>query len=114
MDTNLNLKAPAPNIQNKQNSNTSTKSADSTNSNASNSAETTQRIYNKPKVGVVEAAAISNTPMGDTISLKKQENPHMKYKIQTKKTKYQKEQTIASIAIGILGFLALFGIKKHK
>lgn len=57
------------------------------------------RKYNAPNVGVVTLPQISKTPLADTITIKKQENPQSKYKFSLKTIKGFKIQNFCSIAI---------------
>ena len=93
----LNTSIPAPNIA--QDSKTE---------------QTKQYSYNFPKVGVVNVPKISQTPISDVLALKKQENPKMRYKLNTKKAGIYFDN-ISSALIIILGLIAgVCEIKKRK
>lgn len=89
------IRQPAPNAQNTTNNQT-------------------ERQYNLPNVGVVSPPAISRTPMADTMTLKKQENPRMAYKLTPKSIKGFKLQNIFSLAIAGCSIGALLKLLKKK
>lgn len=72
-----------------------------------------KRKIKRPNVGVVNVPQISSTPLADTLSINKQENPHTIYKLTNKKDSFLNLNNLASI--GILacgGYLTLPYIKK--
>lgn len=72
-----------------------------------------KREINAPKVGVVDVPNISTTPMADTLTLKKQENPHIIYKLTNNNIfKGLKFHNILSIGIGACGIGALVSVIK--
>ena len=73
-----------------------------------------ERIYNAPKVGVLNVPTISKTPLADTITLKKQENPRTKYKLTPQSFKGFKLQNILSVTILGCSIGALFNLVKGK
>ena len=97
--TNLNvLKQPAPEIISDESKKDSKK-----------------RVFNIPKVGVVDVPNISKTPIADTITLKKQENPHTIYKLtndRRPKPTFDNMSTLGIIGLGFIAFLSLFKRKK--
>lgn len=73
-----------------------------------------KRLYNYPKVGVVDVPKITQNPVGDLLELKQQENPKTAYKLTSKRNGH-KLSNIASISACILGIGAgLFEIIKIK
>ena len=78
---NLNsIRQPAPSVQN-------------------TAAAQTERKFNIPKVGIVTPPSISKTPLSDTVTIKKQENPRMAYKLTSNAKKGFKLQGFFSLAI---------------
>lgn len=76
-----------------------------------------QRVFNIPKVGVVDVPVISKTPLPDTIEIKKQDNPKMAYKLAPKSNKGFNMQNASSIGIfacSILALISLLAKKKGK
>ena len=74
-----------------------------------------QRKFNRPNVGVVSPTSISQTPLSDTITIKKQENPYVKYKIIPKikiKSNFQKFASIGVIVAGMCAMASEFLKKK--
>lgn len=72
----------------------------------------TERVFNRPKVGVVTLPAISNTPVADTLEIKKKENPKMAYKLTSKSNKGFKIQNLLSLGIFGCSIGALFELLK--
>lgn len=70
----------------------------------------------RPQVGVVDAPQISTTPMSDTITIKKQENPHTVYKLSSKNKKPFHFQSAMSSIVAGCGILAVIStaVKKFK
>ncbi len=66
----------------------------------------------RPNVGVVDAPKISTTPMRDTITLKKRENPHTVYKKTPKSKKNFHFQGVMSGVIGVCGVASLISLIK--
>ena len=67
-----------------------------------------KREIKRPDVGVVSVPQISNTPLADTISISKQENPHTVYKLTNKTDSFLNLNNIASIGIiACAGYLTL-------
>lgn len=64
-----------------------------------NSQGATERVFNRPNVGVISLPSISSTPVADTLEIKKSENPKMAYKLTTKSKKGFKLQNLFSLAI---------------
>ncbi len=89
------IRQPAPSTQNNENTQT-------------------ERIYNLPKVGVVNPPVISKTPMADTLTIKKQENPRMIYKLTSNAFKGFKLQNVFSLAIAGCSIGALLSLLKKK
>ena len=58
-----------------------------------------KRKINTPNVGVVDVPNISKTPISDMLTIKKQENPRMAYKVAEKKNGFFKFHNIATIGI---------------
>lgn len=73
--------------------------------------DTTQRKFNLPTVGVVNVPSISKTPLGDTLALKKQENPRTAYKLTPKSNKGLNFQNVTSLLIAGCSIVALFTMK---
>ena len=73
--------------------------------------DTTQRKFNLPTVGVVNVPSISKTPLGDTLALKKQENPRTAYKLTPEKKKGSNFQNVISLLIAGCSIVALFTMK---
>ena len=73
-----------------------------------------KRIFNIPKVGVVDVPNISKTPIADTITLKKQENPHTVYKLTNDRKPKPTFENISTLGIIGLGLLALLNLFKRK
>ncbi len=98
MENNLNLNAniPAPNIVDE------TKSID-----FDNSKKIKRYIY--PKVGAVQPPKISQTPLQDTLELKRQEHPKIIYKLNPKKQIKTKLFNISSLLVFLLGVGAGIG-----
>ena len=74
-----------------------------------------QKKFNRPNVGVVSPSSISQTPLADTITIKKKENPYIKYKIMPRikiKSNFQKFASIGVIVAGIYAFASEFLKKK--
>ena len=74
--------------------------------------ENQQHKVNLPKVGVVTVPTISQTPLGDTIELKRKENPKMAYKLTPKSKKGLKLQSLFSLAIAGCSIEALLELLK--
>ncbi len=74
-----------------------------------------KRVFNRPKVGVIDVPQISKTPLTDTLEIKKQENPHIKYKMpQSKRRGVFSLKEAASVTIFGCGIISLIKlIKKH-
>ena len=70
-----------------------------------------QRKFNLPNVGVVNVPSISKTPLGDTLAIKKQENPRTAYKLSPKSKKGLNFQNVISLLIAGCSILALFSLK---
>ena len=77
-----------------------------------NQEEKQKRKFNLPNVGVVSVPIISQTPLGDTIELKRKENPKMAYKPTPESKKEFKIQNIFSITIIGCSIAALLKGKK--
>ena len=73
-----------------------------------------RRKYNRPDVGVITPARISNTPLYDTICIKERENPRLKYKITQKDKTKNNLQKILSFGTFITGMFALASIALKK
>ncbi|MBQ4647016.1 MAG: hypothetical protein IJB79_06680 [Candidatus Gastranaerophilales bacterium] len=58
-----------------------------------------ERKYNTPNVGILEVPVISRTPLLDTMTIKRQENPRTIYKFTTNANKGFKLQNFFSLAI---------------
>lgn len=58
-----------------------------------------KRKINAPNVGVVDVPNITKTPISDMLTIKKQENPRMAYKVAEKKNGLFKFYNIATIGI---------------
>ncbi len=71
--------------------------------------EAPKRKFNIPKVGVVSAPDISQTPVSDVLELKKKQNPKMAYKLTPKKLKIALFN-YSSALVFVLGLVA--GIKE--
>lgn len=76
--------------------------------------EQKERTFNAPNVGVVDVPSISKTPLSDTLFIKKQENPRMKYLLSPKSKKGFKLQNIFSLAIAGCSIGALLKLLKKK
>lgn len=90
------IKQPAPNIvsgNNKENNNTE--------------AQKPKRKINSPNVGVVDVPNITNTPISDTINLKKQENPKMAYKLNEDRKGLFKFHNFATIGISSISLYCI-------
>ena len=85
------IRQPAPSVANPNNS--------------------TQRKFNLPNVGIVSVPSISKTPLGDTLAIKKQENPRMAYKLTPKSNKGLNFQNVISLLIAGCSIVALFSFK---
>ena len=72
-----------------------------------NSKNKKKKIFNVPKVGVVDVPNISKTPLADTVAIKKQENPHTVYKLTSDKKPKATFDNVSTFGIIGLGFLAL-------
>ena len=96
--TNLNiLKQPAPQVVSEEPKKDSKK-----------------RVFNIPKVGVVDVPKISKTPLADTIAIKKKENPHTVYKLTNNRKPKPTFENMSTFGIIGLGFLALLSLFKRK
>ncbi len=75
-----------------------------------------KRQFNRPNVGVVDVPKISNTPISDTMSKNKAQNPYITYKLDkntNKKTKRNIDfNNFVSIAITALGIGSLASLIK--
>ena len=69
-------------------------------------------LIKSPNVGVIEPPVISKTPLGDTLCIKKQDNPRMAYKITPKTTKLDLINSLSFILISACSIAALFGFKR--
>ena len=89
------IKSPEPNIvsKNKQNK--------------------PKRTIKRPKTGVLATPNISNTPIADTLTIKKQENPQTRYKLTSKKYSLLNLSNILSVLIFCCGFCALSSYTKN-
>ena len=67
---------------------------------------------NVPNVGVVDVPTISKTPVGDTLAIKKQENPRMAYKLTRKSNKGFNLQNFFSLSIVGCAIVALLSGRK--
>ena len=73
-----------------------------------------ERVYNAPNVGIVSPPTISKTPLGDTLAIKKQENPRMMYKLTPKSNKGFKFHNLFSLGIIGCSIGALLSLLKKK
>ena len=62
-----------------------------------------KRKIKKPNVGVVNVPKISNTPLADTLVMKKIENPHTIYKQTTSKYSFLNLHNVSTIGIFACG-----------
>lgn len=76
--------------------------------------ETKERTYTAPKVGVIKPPFVSTTPLGDSLAIKKQETPRMKYKFTPKSNKGFKFHNIFSLGIFGCSIGALLKLLKKK
>ena len=77
-----------------------------------NTAAPKERKFNFPQVGVVMPPSISKTPLADTVTIKKQENPRMAYKLTSNANKGFKLQGLFSLAIAGCSIGALLQLLK--
>lgn len=85
--------------------------------NAPGSNKNTERKINRPSVGVIKLEKISNTPISDTLELKRQENPYTKYKLsEEKKGKFSIKEFVSFFifSFGLVSLSSLFKGKKAK
>ena len=73
-----------------------------------------ERVYNAPNVGVVSPPVISKTPLNDTLTIKRQENPRMKYMLTPKSNKGFKFHILFSLGIIGCSIGALLKLLKKK
>ena len=73
------------------------------------------KIIQAANVGVVSAPKVSTTPLTDWVEFKKEENPHIKYKLKGKKYNHKNLQTLFSLGIiscAVISVIKLIGNKK--
>ena len=75
-------------------------------------AEKNYKLIKGPNVGVINPPTISKTPLGDTLCLKKQENPRMAYKVTQNKAKPDFLNTASFLLITACSIAAIFNFKK--
>ena len=73
-----------------------------------------ERVYNAPNVGIVNPPTITKTPLEDTLVIKKQENPKMRYLLTPKSNKGFKFHNIFSLGIIGCSIGALLSLLKKK
>lgn len=73
-----------------------------------------ERVFNLPKVGVVDVPKISKTPLSDVLILNKEQNPKMAYKLTPRPNKGFKLQTFFSLSIFGCAIGALFSLLRKK
>ena len=94
INNSLNIKQPAPSVDN---------------------TSVQKRKINRPNVGVVDVPNISSTPLKDTLTIKKQENPKIIPVQKPKKSSYFKFQTVLSAIVTLCGIGSIINlIKKIK
>ncbi len=74
--------------------------------------EKPKRKIKRPNVGVVNPSYISKTPIEDTLTIKKQENPQTRYKLTSKKNSAINLNNFTSLVVLGCGFISGFSIFK--
>ena len=70
-----------------------------------------QRKFKLPNIGIATVPSISKTPLGDTLAIKKQENPRTAYKLTLKNKKGLNFQDVTSLLIAGCSIVALLTFK---
>ncbi len=77
-----------------------------------NTQEKKYKIIPAQNTGVIQAPKISSTPIRDMVEIKRNENPHIIYKIHTKKDTLKGIETTAGIGVILCGIASLVKLFK--